>query len=383
MENNTKETKLYILLQIILISLVIMVFLYMYILIKDANDDKYASYNNQESQVVRENTTSGNLQNNNETKNTEEVIPLVKDNPSNGTSYTTNGLNNKYFYNQLNDNAKLIYDEIEKNIENLKSGQYTIDLPSSVSDILKQDSGDEALNINFQSAWDAIGLDRVDLFFMDVSKVNMIVTKTTFVKSTSYKLAMKPRDSSGYLLDDIFNGSTVDSMVKEIENKRDEIVKTLVGSDYDKVLKAHDWLVDNVEYDTTLSDSYIYNLYGALVSRKAVCEGYAEAFKYLMDYAGVPCILVVGSATNSNGDTENHEWNYVKINKKWYAVDCTWDDPIITGNGKITNNIKYKYFLKGADTINKNHYPNGKITNQGKEFVYPTLSETSYINGVY
>ena len=383
MENNTKETKLYILLQIILISLVIMVFLYMYILIKDANDDKYASYNNQESQVVRENTTSGNLQNNNETKNTEEVIPLVKDNPSNGTSYTTNGLNNKYFYNQLNDNAKLIYDEIEKNIENLKSGQYTIDLPSSVSDILKQDGGDEALNINFQSAWDAIGLDRVDLFFMDVSKVNMIVTKTTFVKSTSYKLAMKPRDSSGYLLDDIFNGSTVDSMVKEIENKRDEIVKTLVGSDYDKVLKAHDWLVDNVEYDTTLNDSYIYNLYGALVSRKAVCEGYAEAFKYLMDYAGVPCILVVGSATNSNGDTENHEWNYVKINEKWYAVDCTWDDPIITGNGKITNNIKYKYFLKGADTINKNHYPNGKITNQGKEFVYPTLSETSYINGVY
>ena len=172
-------------------------------------------------------------------------------------------------------------------------------------------------------------------------------------------------------------------MVKEIENKRDEIVKTLVGSDYDKVLKAHDWLVDNVEYDTTLNDSYIYNLYGALVSRKAVCEGYAEAFKYLMDYAGVPCILVVGSATNSNGDTENHEWNYVKINEKWYAVDCTWDDPIITGNGKITNNIKYKYFLKGADTINKNHYPNGKITNQGKEFVYPTLSETSYINGVY
>ena len=383
MENNSKETKLYILLQIILISLVIMVFLYMYILIKDANDDKYASYNNQESQVVRENTTSGNLLNNNETKNTEEVIPLVKDNPSNGTSYTTNGLNNKYFYNQLNDNAKLIYDEIEKNIENLKSGQYTIDLPSSVSDILKQDGGDEALNINFQSAWDAIGLDRVDLFFMDVSKVNMIVTKTTFVKSTSYKLAMKPRDSSGYLLDDIFNGSTVDSMVKEIENKRDEIVKTLVGSDYDKVLKAHDWLVDNVEYDTTLNDSYIYNLYGALVSRKAVCEGYAEAFKYLMDYAGVPCILVVGSATNSNGDTENHEWNYVKINEKWYAVDCTWDDPIITGNGKITNNIKYKYFLKGADTINKNHYPNGKITNQGKEFVYPTLSETSYINGVY
>lgn len=48
----------------------------------------------------------------------------------------------------------------------------------------------------------------------------------------------------------------------------------------------------------------------------------------------IPCIIVIGKATNTKGQTENHAWNYVQINEKWYAVDCTWDDPVIVGNGK-------------------------------------------------
>ncbi len=31
--------------------------------------------------------------------------------------------------------------------------------------------------------------------------------------------------------------------------------------------------------------------------------------------------------------TENHIWNYVKINDDWLHLDLTWDDPITT-NGK-------------------------------------------------
>lgn len=383
MEKNTKETRLYILLQIILISLVIVVFLYIYILIKDVNSGKmYSSYEENKQETI-ENVAKDTVSNNVNEQNVEEKIPLVKEETVASSGYSEKITNNKYYYSQLNDNARLIYDAIEENIDNLKSGQYTINLSSQVSDILKKEGGDEMLNINFQSAWDAIGLDKVDLFFIDVSKVNMVVTKTTLGLSTTYKLSMQPRDNGGYLSDEIFNGNAVNSMIKEIETIRDGILSTMVGSDYDKVVKAHDWLVNNVEYDTTLSNKNIYNLYGALVSKRAVCEGYAEAFKYLMDNVGIPCILVVGEATNSNGDTENHEWNYVKLNEKWYAVDCTWDDPIISGNGTITNEIRYKYFLKGSDFISKNHFPNGKITSQGMEFVYPTLSTSNYVNGVF
>lgn len=377
MENNTKETKLYLLLQIILVLLVVMVFVYIFTLVNNSNKDKYNT--NEEIE-----TKSEKLETNKNTENQEnnaQTIPLVTENETSTTSSQTT--NNKYFYNQLNDNAKIIYDEIEKNIENLKSGQYTIDLPDTVSSILKEDGGEEELNVNFQSAWDAIGLDRVDLFFVDISKVNMVINKKTFIKSTSYKLSMQPKEGAGYLLDNISNGDTVNSMLSQIKKQKDEIVKTLVGNDYDKIVKAHNWLIDNVEYDTTLSGENIYNIYGALISGKAVCEGYAEAFKYLMDAVGIPCVLVVGQATNSAGNTESHEWNYVKLNNKWYAIDCTWDDPLITGNGNVTREIRYKYFLKGETSISKNHFANGQITNQGKEFSYPELATEDYVNGLF
>ena len=77
--------------------------------------------------------------------------------------------NNKYFYNQLNENAKAIYDDVEKNYDNLKTGNYKIKLSDSVSRILNENDGQEKLNKNFQAAWNALNMDRVDLFFIDVS----------------------------------------------------------------------------------------------------------------------------------------------------------------------------------------------------------------------
>lgn len=58
-----------------------------------------------------------------------------------------------------------------------------------------------------------------------------------------------------------------------------------------------------------------------------VCESYARAFKMLCDYVGIPCVLVDGVAYNGAG-SENHMWNYVEAEGKWYAVDCTWNDPL-------------------------------------------------------
>ena len=57
---------------------------------------------------------------------------------------------------------------------------------------------------------------------------------------------------------------------------------------------VHDYLVNNVEYDTSISQSNIYDIYGALVNNVAVCEGYARAFKYIMDEMNIPCVLVIG-----------------------------------------------------------------------------------------
>lgn len=85
----------------------------------------------------------------------------------------------------------------------------------------------------------------------------------------------------------------------------------------EKVLAVHDYLVSSITYEKTETNRY--NLYGALVEKKCVCQGYAQAMEYLLTKAGVTC----GVATS---DTAEHAWNVVKIGSHWYHCDPTWDD---------------------------------------------------------
>ena len=40
--------------------------------------------------------------------------------------------------------------------------------------------------------------------------------------------------------------------------------------------------------------------------------------------------------------SENHVWNAVYLNNKWYHLDLTWDDPVAS-NGK--DYLEHDYFL--------------------------------------
>ena len=287
--------------------------------------------------------------------------------------------NNRYYYNQLNDNAKIIYNEIEKNLMNMVTGKYEIKLDSKVAEILKLLNGEEQLNINFQSAWDALSLDRVDLFFIDISKINLSIKKTKYGRNVSYVLNIIPKDEKGYLVDNFKNEEEVKkALIKTKKNRDDIIYKIKEKKEYDKILYVHDWIIENVKYSSDLKNINSYSIYGALIEKSAVCEGYAKALKYIYDELEMPCILISGKVTNSEGITENHEWNYVEIDEKWYAIDSTWDDPIMKNGGYKTNDIKHRYFLQGQSQMNKNHKSNGKITPQGQEFTYPKLEINRY-----
>ena len=141
---------------------------------------------------------------------------------------------------------------------------------------------------------------------------------------------------------------------------------------------VHDYLVENLEYDTSISRSHIYTIYGALINKVCVCEGYARAFKYIMDSINIPCVMVMGEGTNSQGQRENHAWNYVQLDGRWFAIDATWDDPVVQGGGRVSNESRYKYFLKGSSTFNQDHVPSGRFTEGGKIFTYPIISSGDY-----
>ena len=283
----------------------------------------------------------------------------------------------KYYYYQLNENSKKIYDAIEKNIIKLKTGTHTIDVSKETSDSLKQ-YGTEKLNVDFQSAWDAVIMDRPELFYIDVSKITLNIKTITYGNNIKYEVYMGNGSNSTYLEQGFYGEQEVTKALSDIDAITDSIISNLNGSTYNKVKQVHDWLVENLSYSSSISGNNSYNIYGAFINKSVVCEGYAEGFKYIMDKIGIPCIIVTGTAQNSEGTIENHEWNYVQIDGKWYGIDVTWDDPIITGGGILISSSKYKYFLKGSEFINNNHFVDGKISSKGMIFTYPKIEEGNY-----
>ncbi len=99
---------------------------------------------------------------------------------------------------------------------------------------------------------------------------------------------------------------------------------------YDKELKIHDLICENVVYDKQAK--YTQSIASALLDGRSVCAGYAESFVLLCRAFDIPATTVT---------SEPHEWSEVKLGDYWYAVDVTWDDQ--SGN--------YNYFNKSDDTI--------------------------------
>lgn len=136
-------------------------------------------------------------------------------------------------------------------------------------------------------------------------------------------------------------------------------------TDVEKALAIHDYLILNTRYDmnsTILPDSY--NAYGVLVDNLAVCNGYALAYKYLMENRlGIPTELVVSNAMN-------HAWNLITIGGQNYHVDVTWDDPVWDRLG----NVGHDYFLLSDAAISAGTNPHYSWTVAG------TAPSTTYDN---
>ena len=119
--------------------------------------------------------------------------------------------------------------------------------------------------------------------------------------------------------------------------------------DYERVRFFHDELVRKCEYSSDGADSHC--AYGALCSKKAVCEGYAKAFSLLCQLSDIPCLPACGMAVDKDGVQQLHMWNKVMLDGKWYNVDCTWDDPV----GAEPQSVRYDYFLVSDRDIAATH----------------------------
>lgn len=135
--------------------------------------------------------------------------------------------------------------------------------------------------------------------------------------------------------------------INEIDTVVDELMTTLFTpemTEEEKIKTVHDYIVNNTKYDKDRSDNKIKKYhsdiaYGALIEHYAICGGYADSMKIFLDRLGIENFKIA---------SENHIWNFVKVNGSWYHLDLTWDDPVTDTGEDI---LEYDYFLITTDEL--------------------------------
>lgn len=355
---------------VILIVLIICCSIFIYIVIagnnkpvenaneggKEFNTSSEAKKNTKDTENITSNILNANLNN----YSTGNIDTNIQDSAN---SYK------RYFYNQLNSNAKSLYTQIVDNFDLIKAGDKVINFSA---DTVEADK-------NFQSAWDAFMLDNPGIFYVNTNNITLETKSDKKIwGKPRYSYKLMPKQGKKYYFDTWKSQDELEKSIKEVDEKVNMILTGAKGSRYDKVKYIHDYIVDNAEYDKT-DDINNGDIYGMLINESAVCEGYSKAFQYLLNLLDIPNIIVYGDGVNSNNESEFHSWNYVEMDDgKWYAVDTTWDDPIIIGNGVVAGDIKHEYFLKGSNSFFERHKENSDVSGTGQNFKYIEISKTDY-----
>lgn len=111
-------------------------------------------------------------------------------------------------------------------------------------------------------------------------------------------------------------------------------------SDMEKLLYLHDEIVVRATYDLGDGvDVTVHTPMALLLDGKAVCQSYAGVLNQAANALGITSLQVA---------SEEHAWNAVELDGKWYYLDATHDDPV----GNLERDfVSHKYFLFNMEDI--------------------------------
>ena len=218
----------------------------------------------------------------------------------------------EYYFKQLNEEEQRVYRELLKGIRAREKDFYLT---------LSQDD-------SIDRCYHAVLKDHPEIFWVHNHEK---IYKTTY--SDSDYCTFTP----GYIY--------TESEISEIQNAMEagfQEVSSLIpadASDYEKVRIVYTYVIDNTQYQASDDDQSIA---GVFWKKEAVCAGYAGAVQYLLERIGVPCIYVDGS---TQGSTEGHAWNIVKLDGEYYYVDATNGDQPDFLNGNAAQLEEHKTII--------------------------------------
>ncbi|MDD7618425.1 MAG: transglutaminase domain-containing protein [Bacillales bacterium] len=281
-----------------------------------------------------------------------------------------------YFESQLvNDIQKGFYHCLDamSQSEEFLLGRLEYDVfPSvvKVADIQDFLAGSTSLLTDFGAAKEAYFLDHPAPFGVDADALSLSVG----TKGDTYAVSIGTgrRDTylvEGYSMNETEVGSASSALASAIG---DIVAEAADKSDYEKAKLAAERVAEKTKYSFAENDPekapYVRSPYGALVLGEAVCEGYAKAYKAVLDEMGVPCVLVNGYLLSDEGSYEPHLWTDVEIDGAWYMVDPTLCDSLGLERA----------FLVPLDEASVDHKEDSVVGASSFRFSYPTLSTNPY-----
>ena len=147
-----------------------------------------------------------------------------------------------------------------------------------------------------------------------------------------------------------FSGYSLSAIKTQVETQRSTYQdNATMTANFNKVLACTTIKEAQEVLDEILHKLSVFDAYGAMVERLAVCDGISDAFRLLCLVEGIPCLKATGLGVTSSG-TENHAWNKVSIDGHWYVVDATW--------GRNGDLVTHRWLLLEESDAVDNHKEN-------------------------
>lgn len=148
----------------------------------------------------------------------------------------------------------------------------------------------------------------------------------------------------------LFEKGKIKDHQKALQARVEKLARPMAkATDMEKLLYIHDFICQNVKYDK-LKKQYSHEIIGPLGHGVGVCEGIAKSVKILCDALNIWCVIALSENNPEKGVKYRHAWNIVKVDKKYYHLDCTFDNSL--GN---PDEIRYDYFLLPDKQIFRDH----------------------------
>lgn len=152
--------------------------------------------------------------------------------------------------------------------------------------------------------------------------------------------------------------------VKQLVETAAKSLLTPDMGEYERVKAAFDYMIWHTSIDDPVGLS-LWRVHGGgeeaipFLEQRAIsplrfgvgmCEDYAAALTLLLREMGLSAEYVPGLTYSAEGHLVDHAWTVVQIDGVWYHLDSQLEDNI-----SRRGSVRYKYFLRGDETMAASH----------------------------